>query len=1223
MKTNSFVRFFNLFAMPATHAIFWCWITVFSTVCLLAAADNPNPPSSPVKLIFIHHSTGGNWLADANDSFYGELGKALMNNNYYASATNYGWGPDSIGNRTDIVNWPEWFTGANTTNIMTALYAETGQNIQDFGAWTRMTTDPGGLNQIVLFKSCFPNSNLTGNPTDPARTEPNDDYSVANAKAVYNRLLTYFATRQDKLFVVITAPPLNESEYPENTQTPAARAANARAFNNWLVNNWLTGYSHSNVAVFDYYNVLTSNGGSANVNDIGSNTGNHHRWWNGAVQHVQSVNNNFPAYPSGDSHPSSAGHLKATAEFLPLLNVFYHRWQSGSNNPILAVSPTSKSVSKEAGTFLINISNIGTGSMLWTASVTSGGNWLSINSGASGTNSGTIACAIVSNTTLSSRTGTIRITASGATGSPKDVTVTQAGTATATLSPVPDTGQSKCYDVAGAQITCPSPGQSLYGQDANYSINPMSYTKLDGNGNALPDSATSWVTVRDNITGLSWEMKSNYNGVENYDDIHDADNRYAWYDSNPATNGGNAGNPNDGKNTEAFIQAMNAAHYGGYSDWRLPTFKELTSIVNFGASSPPTLVTQYFPNSYYGGFHWSSTTHADYPEAAWGVHFWYGGYEKMHDKWYPDYVRAVRGNKVALANDSAVGSDIAAAGIFRESGDSSTITDLTTGLVWQQAGPSTLMSWAQALAYCEGLNLGGYTDWRLPTIKELRRLADYSRVNPSIDTTLFPNTFPTVYWSSTTYENSPNGAWGVDFYNGHDDSYDKDEINRYVRAVRGGDPGALSQLAVSPASRPVTNTAGTTTFTVSNAGSGNMPWTAAVTSSGGWLRITSGASGTNTGTISCTFDANLAAAARTGVVRITANGAIGSPIDVTVIQSSTPTPSPTPTSTPRPTPTPTATPKPTPTLTPKPTPTPTTTPKPTPTSTPRPTPTPVPVKSQILGAWPDGVWAWSKTLNRWTQMSSTANALMIASGKVDTDGVDDLIGVWSSGLYVRLSGNWQWMKLSTLLPIWIAAGDLNNDGRDDVIGSWKNDGVYYRDSASGKWWKISSAARQLAAGNIGGIRDDLAGVWNDGLWVRYSAAGTWQKIDPVLPVWIAVGDMSGDKRADIICSYASGTWYRHSVSQSWTRITTPAEQIASGDIDGDGRDDLIGVWSDGVYVRYGATGLWQKVATSKPKWIAAGRILETISSVGVLDDPMISGQDILDLSDATPDAVLE
>ncbi|WP_172450507.1 hypothetical protein, partial [Candidatus Chloroploca asiatica] len=79
-----------------------------------------------------------------------------------------------------------------------------------------------------------------------------------------------------------------------------------------------------------HYNVLTSNGGDVATNDAGAETGNHHRWWNGAVQHLQTVNNNYAAYPSGDSHPTTAGHQKATAEFVPLLNIAYHRWQSDS-----------------------------------------------------------------------------------------------------------------------------------------------------------------------------------------------------------------------------------------------------------------------------------------------------------------------------------------------------------------------------------------------------------------------------------------------------------------------------------------------------------------------------------------------------------------------------------------------------------------------------------------------------------------------------------------------------------------------------------------------------------------------------------------------------------------------------------------------------------------------------------------------------------------------------
>jgi hypothetical protein len=299
-----------------------------------AFADDPSPPSAPVKLIFMHHSTGGNWLADPNpDQPSGGLARALMQNNYFVSATNYGWGPGGIGDRTDIPNWVEWFAGPTSEAALQALYSESGQNIGDFGAWSRMAADPGGENQVILFKSCFPNSDLYGAPNDPAAAEPNDQLTVSNAKAVYNRLLVYFATRQDRLFVVVTAPPLSKGE------TAPDRAANARAFNNWLVKDWLSGYAHRNVVVFDYYNVLTSNGGNPNTNDANAQNGNHHRWWDGTVQHVQTVNSNFSAYPSGDSHPTTAGHQKATAEFVPLLNVFYHRWKGSAGASAPSVSP--------------------------------------------------------------------------------------------------------------------------------------------------------------------------------------------------------------------------------------------------------------------------------------------------------------------------------------------------------------------------------------------------------------------------------------------------------------------------------------------------------------------------------------------------------------------------------------------------------------------------------------------------------------------------------------------------------------------------------------------------------------------------------------------------------------------------------------------------------------------------------------------------------------------
>ena len=313
-----------------------------------ALLDAPIPPEKPVKLIFLHHSTGGNWLADIDEhKSAGGLGQALMADNYFVSGTNYSWNVngDDIGNRTDIGHWWEWFSGPKRDEYMGAVYNEFDQNLKGnadwtfFGNYSRMD-DPNSTqeNEIILFKSCYPNSHLAGNPTDPPTVGDNplwgkdamagDEFmTVSNVKGIYTDLLDYFAAHPDKLFIVITAPPL--VKYEKWQKTDAEHAANARAFNKWLLNEWLVDYPQKNVAVFDFYNVLTSNGGSSSNNDQWLEEGNHHRWWDGAVQHTQTEDSNLSAYGSlRDSHPSAAGGQKATAEFVPLLNYYYHRWQA-------------------------------------------------------------------------------------------------------------------------------------------------------------------------------------------------------------------------------------------------------------------------------------------------------------------------------------------------------------------------------------------------------------------------------------------------------------------------------------------------------------------------------------------------------------------------------------------------------------------------------------------------------------------------------------------------------------------------------------------------------------------------------------------------------------------------------------------------------------------------------------------------------------------------------
>ena len=152
-----------------------------------------------------------------------------------------------------------------------------------------------------------------------------------------------------------------------------------------------------------------------------------------------------------------------------------------------------------------------------------------------------------------------------------------------------------------------------------------------------------------------------------------------------------------------------------------------------------------------------------------------------------------------------------------------------------------------------------------------------------------------LYYSGTSVIDATNCDWG-DPSGPLDDSDDRATGGLYNPNGKGNkvsdhvnyDPWGISEqlaLSVSPASRSVAKAAGTTTFSVANTGTGTMPWTAAVTSGGSWLSITSGVSGSNAGTVTCSFNANNGAFARTGTIRVTATGATNSPQDVTVTQA--------------------------------------------------------------------------------------------------------------------------------------------------------------------------------------------------------------------------------------------------------------------------------------------------------------------------------------------------
>ena len=205
------------------------------------------------------------------------------------------------------------------------------------------------------------------------------------------------------------------------------------------------------------------------------------------------------------------------------------------------------------------------------------------------------------------------------------------------------------------------------GEDADFAINPPSYTKMDARGNFLADNATNWAMVRDNVTGLIWEVKTT-DGL-----IHDAGDAYTFQDA-----------------LAVMVADLNADAFGGFEDWRLPTPEELSSIVS-RASIDPAVNTSFFPNTTAAGY-WTGMGSAQSDVLAWLVDFGAGDVETAF-KTGLLRVRAVRG---ALQSENQ----------FTDNGDG-TVTDRRTGLMWQ-LGDQASLTWEQALADAEAAILGGY-----------------------------------------------------------------------------------------------------------------------------------------------------------------------------------------------------------------------------------------------------------------------------------------------------------------------------------------------------------------------------------------------------------------------------------------------------------------------------------------------------------------------------------
>jgi hypothetical protein len=176
------------------------------------------------------------------------------------------------------------------------------------------------------------------------------------------------------------------------------------------------------------------------------------------------------------------------------------------------------------------------------------------------------------------------------------------------------------------------------------------FTKIANDGTALAAGAllgtnpADWACTKDNVTGLIWEVKTTSG-------LRSSAHTYSWYSTDATSNGGNAGVDlggacagGSGCDTEKFVADVNTIALCTYTDWRMPSLRELKSLVDFSVPATwaaPTIDANYFPNTQISYF-WTANNYSAVSNFAWTVYF-YDGVSKAQYKTDGHYVRLVRG----------------------------------------------------------------------------------------------------------------------------------------------------------------------------------------------------------------------------------------------------------------------------------------------------------------------------------------------------------------------------------------------------------------------------------------------------------------------------------------------------------------------------------------------------------------------------------------------------
>ncbi len=220
----------------------------------------------------------------------------------------------------------------------------------------------------------------------------------------------------------------------------------------------------------------------------------------------------------------------------------------------------------------------------------------------------------------------------------------------------------------------------------------------------------------------------------------------------------------------AYVKQMNDNFYGGRNDWRLPSADELRFIVDYSGKSPA--VFGQFIGVIKPDFYW---TREKVQSRAWSLYFGYGCVVPI-DNMRKSYFIAVSGGKVNLDDKTESRYEI----------EDEVVTDKFTGLMWLRAELS-LMTVAEAEKYLAENKPAGYSDWRIPEMKELSTLVRRTDVTGHwFDEELFPDVYraPGIFYlARETFNGMFN--WGINVKTGYDGYYADRFAGKYrVKPVR-------------------------------------------------------------------------------------------------------------------------------------------------------------------------------------------------------------------------------------------------------------------------------------------------------------------------------------------------------------------------------------------------------------------------------------------------------